>query len=142
MRILHVIPGLTRERGGPTTVVRALAAHQAEAGHAVTVLTTDQGLRHGEQRVALHPAVAVEQLRVCGPDRVAFVPGLVPRTRALLRACDVAHVHSVFHVNFSTRGFKASSRHKVGAKIKLRAFRGNKTIKGFKTLRGSFRICP
>ena len=49
MRILHVIPGLTRERGGPTAVVEALSRQQAAAGHTVTVLTTDQGLRHGEQ---------------------------------------------------------------------------------------------
>ena len=32
MKILHVIPGLTLERGGPTAVVCALVRHQLEAG--------------------------------------------------------------------------------------------------------------
>lgn len=96
MRIVHVIPGLTRERGGPTTVVQALVRHQVEAGHRVAVLATDQGARSGEQPVALHPGVDVEWTRVCGPDRVAYAPGFARAVRNRLRGCDVAHLHSVF----------------------------------------------
>ena len=39
MRILQVIPGLTHERGGPTTVVWRLTRHQAEAGHDIACFT-------------------------------------------------------------------------------------------------------
>src|SRR5438876_153120 len=96
MKILHVIPGLTRERGGPTAVLQALVRHQAEAGYEVAVLTTDQGARNGEHPVELHRAVVVERLRVRGPDRLAYAPGFARVVRHRLRDCDVAHVHSVF----------------------------------------------
>ena len=32
MKIVHVIPGLTHERGGPTVVVQALVRHQRRPG--------------------------------------------------------------------------------------------------------------
>ena len=96
MRILHIIPGLTHEHGGPTTVVQALVRHQAEAGHEVVVLTTEQGARHGERPVELPRAAAVERVQVRGSDRIAFAPGFASAVRNRLRNCDVAHVHSVF----------------------------------------------
>jgi glycosyltransferase involved in cell wall biosynthesis len=96
MNILHVIPGLTWERGGPSTCVQGLAHWQAEAGHRVVVLTTDQGVRHGEQPVELRAAVEVQRLRVLGPDHLAYAPGLARAVRAQLRTADVVHVHSIF----------------------------------------------
>ncbi|HLJ91774.1 MAG TPA: glycosyltransferase [Gemmataceae bacterium] len=96
MRILHIIPGLTRERGGPTAVVQALVRHQAGAGHSVHVLTTDQGLRNGEQPIPLPEATAIEVVRVRGSDRLAYAPDFGPRVKARLRAVDVAHIHSIF----------------------------------------------
>ncbi len=53
MSILHVIPGLTHERGGPSAVLEALVRHQVDLGHRVVVLATDQGRRHGEQPTEL-----------------------------------------------------------------------------------------
>ena len=41
MKVLHVIPSLSRLRGGPSFVVRTLAAHQARAGVEVHIATTD-----------------------------------------------------------------------------------------------------
>ncbi len=96
MNILHVIPGLTRERGGPPLVVQALARHQVEAGHRVTVLTTDQGLRHGEHDIELHPRVSLVRAAVRGPDRLAYAPRFRSAIREQLRSCDVVHVHSIF----------------------------------------------
>ena len=96
MKILHVIPGLTRERGGPPAVVQALARHQAEAGHDVAVLTTDQGVRRGERPLELARRVHVVRLPVRGPDRLAYAPGLRAAARAWERASDVVHVHSLF----------------------------------------------
>jgi glycosyltransferase involved in cell wall biosynthesis len=96
MRITHVIPGLTYERGGPPTVLQALVRHQAEAGHEVTVLTTDQGVRHGERPVELDSRVRLERSAVWGPDRLAYAPGFASRVRHCLRASDVLHVHSLF----------------------------------------------
>lgn len=96
LRIVHVIPGLTHERGGPTACVQALARHQAEAGHQVTALTTDQGARHGERPAALAPGVALAQAAVRGPDRLAYAPGFAALVRRHLGSADVLHVHSIF----------------------------------------------
>ena len=43
MRILHVISTLAPASGGPTSVVRDLAAAQIGQGHQVTICTTDRG---------------------------------------------------------------------------------------------------
>jgi glycosyltransferase involved in cell wall biosynthesis len=96
MNILHVIPGLTWERGGPTVAVCALARHQAAAGHQVRLLTTDQGARSGEQAAEVPDSVSVERLPVLGPDRVAYAPAFARALRARLRTTDVVHVHSIF----------------------------------------------
>jgi glycosyltransferase involved in cell wall biosynthesis len=96
MRILHVIPGLTRERGGPTAVVQALSRHQSVAGHDVTVLTTDQGIRRGEHAADLAAPVRLKRCRVLGPDRFAYAPTFRAAVREQLRRCDVVQVHSLF----------------------------------------------
>ena len=96
MRILHIIPGLTVERGGPSTVLDALTRYQVRAGHAVSVLTTDQGARHGERSLQLDSRVVVQRCRVAGPDRVAYAPGLRRAAQGLLRRADVLHLHSIF----------------------------------------------
>jgi glycosyltransferase involved in cell wall biosynthesis len=96
VRILHIIPGLTVERGGPSTVLDALTRHQVRAGHAVSVLTTDQGARHGERSLQLDSRVVVLRCRVAGPDRVAYAPGLRRAAQGLLRRADVLHLHSIF----------------------------------------------
>ena len=96
MRILHVIPSLAWERGGPSAVVRALTRYQSEDGHRVSVLTTDQGVRHGQKPIDLGPAVSVHRLNVVGPDRIAYAPGFARTLRTELQEADVVHVHSIF----------------------------------------------
>jgi glycosyltransferase involved in cell wall biosynthesis len=96
MRIVHVIPGLTYERGGPTTVVQALARCQAAAGHTVLVLTTDQGARSGERFAELAAGVELVRLPVRGLDRIAYAPGFAAAVRREARGADVLHVHSLF----------------------------------------------
>lgn len=96
MNILHVIPSLTWERGGPTTVVRALAHHQTRAGHRVAVLTTDQGARRGERPAPLPPDVEVQRLAVQGPDRFAYAPGFAAALGTQLRTAEVVHIHTIF----------------------------------------------
>jgi glycosyltransferase involved in cell wall biosynthesis len=96
MRILHVIPGLTRERGGPSVVVEGLVRHQSAVGHQVAVLTTDQGVRHGEHEVPLPSPVTLDRASVCGPDRLAYAPGYRTLVRTRLGHADVVHVHSIF----------------------------------------------
>jgi glycosyltransferase involved in cell wall biosynthesis len=96
MKILHVIPGLTLERGGPTAVVCALVRHQLKAGHEVQLLTTDQGVRKGEHAVDCLPKAHVQRLSVVGPDRAAYSPGFRRALQRLLPRMDIVHVHSIF----------------------------------------------
>jgi glycosyltransferase involved in cell wall biosynthesis len=96
MNILHVIPGLTWERGGPSSVIRALTGHQASAGHRVRIVTTNQGERHGERPVELAESVEVERHSVSGSDRIAYAPGFARAVAARLRTCDIVHIHSIF----------------------------------------------
>jgi glycosyltransferase involved in cell wall biosynthesis len=77
-------------------VVKALACHQARLGHAVTVLSTDQGARNGEKSIELPEAVALERFKVYGPDRLAFTPRFARAVRTHLRDADIVHVHSIF----------------------------------------------
>jgi glycosyltransferase involved in cell wall biosynthesis len=96
MKVLHVIPGLTLERGGPTAVACALVRHQFQAGHQVTLLTTDQGARRGEHPVQPVPGVRLQRIPVVGPDRAAYAPGFRRALRRLLPQTDIVHVHSIF----------------------------------------------
>jgi glycosyltransferase involved in cell wall biosynthesis len=95
MKIVHVIPGLTRQRGGPTAVVEALVRHQV-VEHSVTVLTTDQGARNGEQSISLAEGVRRVTCAVHGPDRLAYAPRFAEACAAELADCDLLHVHSIF----------------------------------------------
>lgn len=96
MHILHVIPGLTVERGGPSTVVRMLANRQARAGLKVSLLTTDQGERAGEHPLELDAGILHTRVNVKGSDRLAYAPGFAKEMRQQLSGCDVVHVHSIF----------------------------------------------
>lgn len=96
MRILHVIPGLTAERGGPSTVLHALCRHQLAAGQEISVLSTDQGARSGETPMPLPTGIEHSVCRVVGPDRIAYAPKLPAVLAGLLRRVDLVHAHSIF----------------------------------------------
>jgi glycosyltransferase involved in cell wall biosynthesis len=99
MKVLHVIPSLSRLRGGPTFVVKTLAAHQARAGAEVHVATTDDDDR-GRQDVPLGTPIPADGAtywffaRTTRTYESSF--GL---TSWLLRHTadfDLVHIHSVF----------------------------------------------
>lgn len=48
---------------------------------------------------------------------------------------------AAFRKDFSTKGFKAASKHRVGARITLRPVKGRSKFKAA-TLKGGFKICP
>ena len=97
MKILHVIPGLTYERGGPSTVVEALVRRQSESGHEVAVLTTLPAKRHKEHPVKLPDSITAEWVAEAGPTRLSYAPGFAERIRPWLRRSEIVHVHSVFN---------------------------------------------
>lgn len=96
MRIVHVIAGVPTESGGPTQVLREMAARLVELGEEVTVMTTDTG--HG-RRVSDHgfsPGIAVELWRA---DVTRSPHPSLAHLRAAWGAVgrfDLAHVHGLF----------------------------------------------
>ena len=96
MKILHVIPGLTRERGGPSSVLQSLVAAQARMNHEIAVVTTDQGVRHGEEPIALEPSVHLKRCPVWGSDRLAYAPTVSQVLREIIPRSDIIHIHSIF----------------------------------------------
>jgi glycosyltransferase involved in cell wall biosynthesis len=99
MKVLHVIPSLSRLRGGPTFVVKTLASHQARAGVDVHVATTDDD-DGGRQSVPLAKPVMADGATYWYFGRTTRTyESSVGLTSWLLRHTsqfDLVHIHSVF----------------------------------------------
>lgn len=92
LRVLHVVPSLAPEDGGPTRAVLEMEAGLARAGVEVTTVTTVAGRARPARPEA--PVRRVCLRRWGAPYKLA--PGLAPRLPALLRGHDVVHVHALF----------------------------------------------
>ena len=99
MKVLHVIPSLSRLRGGPTFVVKTLASHQVRAGLEVHVATTDDDNR-GRQSVPLAKPVIADGATYWYFGRTTRTyESSIGLTSWLLRHTaqfDLVHIHSVF----------------------------------------------
>ncbi|MBI5692638.1 MAG: glycosyltransferase [Verrucomicrobia bacterium] len=93
MRLVHVVPSLAEQHGGPSRSVRALCRALAEQGHDVELLATDPA------------AAATGETSQEGPLRIRVFrrdwPGRVCPSRGLARAlreasADVVHHHSLW----------------------------------------------
>ena len=96
LKILHVIPAMTAEAGGPPMVVAGLAAAMAERGHSVMVAAVEQ-----VGRMPVHVNRAV-RLRTFAPDVLPH-GGRYARSRALdqwlkknVRCFDLVHLHALW----------------------------------------------
>ena len=91
MKILHVIPDLSPETGGPVRAILGLSRKQRQRGHAVSIISTDFGLSQNSARID-------ENIEACkcvfGPWRYAPSLGnlLVQKTEW----CDVLHIHTLW----------------------------------------------
>ncbi len=96
MRIVHLLPGLTK--GGGERVAADLANHQAAAGHEVAILVgfeADAALL----AASLDPSIRVRLIARAGRGRLSqYREGLawVWRNRAWLRDQDVVHCHLTY----------------------------------------------
>lgn len=101
MRILHVVSTLAPASGGPTSVIRDLATAQANAGHAVTVCTTDRGnpvrekLPH-EYFGRLYPAGVNLQVFPVQYAPLLFSSGMEQWLRRALADFDIVHIHGLY----------------------------------------------
>ncbi|HUB83237.1 MAG TPA: glycosyltransferase [Bryobacteraceae bacterium] len=99
MKVLHVIPSLSRLRGGPTFVLKTLAAHQARAGADVHVATTDDD-DFGRRNVPVGTPVPADGVTYWYFARTTRTyQSSLGLTRWLLHRTaefDLVHIHSVF----------------------------------------------
>jgi len=101
VRILHVISTLAPASGGPTHVLRGLASAQADAGHEVTLCTTDRDnpVRHklptSYFETFCSDQVILKVFRVIyGP--LLLSPGMAQWLRKNLSKFDVTHIHGLY----------------------------------------------
>lgn len=95
MRIVHVVPDLAPEMGGPVTAAWGMAEALSRAGARVRVLATDHGWPGPDGSRGLD--VQVYRCRFC-PWR--YSPGLAHALRREVQWADLVHVHTMWH--FST----------------------------------------
>lgn len=98
MRILHVTKRWPDARGGDAVVARNLVRRQREAGHRVTVLTSNcPSIRHGADVLPFGLPIDDADLDRVNFRRLVSLVGLVLRSVVLLRRLrpDVVHVHAV-----------------------------------------------
>jgi len=89
MKIVHMIADLDNAKGGPVSAVTGLARAQISAGHDVHVVATDSGWRGGPGDIPL--------TLFRSWDRAwRFSPGLATGVHAIVRGCDVVHLHGLW----------------------------------------------
>lgn len=92
MRVLHVIPSISRSSGGPSEVVRELLPELERQGIDVRLVTTDKGADPSDRDVLEKPnVVTVKSLMA----RWTFAPAIVPALWREIGHADVVHVHSI-----------------------------------------------
>ncbi len=94
LRVVHVVPSLALEDGGPSAAALGMVAALADAGVAVTLLTTDAGAKHGA--LLIPEAVALHTFRCWPSQRYKFSPDLLRWMAHHAGAYDVAHIHALF----------------------------------------------
>ena len=95
MRLLHVVPSIALETGGPAKSVPALCGRLAEAGHSVRLFTTDwRGTRKISER-----NFEVQSFRAVPPPigRLPFSPTLLLALRRASHEVDLVHIHSLWN---------------------------------------------
>lgn len=102
MKVLQVIPSLSRVHGGPSKAIWSIASSVAACGGEVTVVSTDNdgpgrrlSLESRESLCAAAPDVSVLLHRQTGQFYTASLPGLIWLVRNI-RHFDVVHVHALF----------------------------------------------
>jgi len=111
MKVLHVIPSVSEARGGPSAVMKTVAASQAEMGLEVHVATTDDD---GLKRIKDRTNTVISDGRVTYwffPRQTCFYTFSAPLTRWLREsaaAYDVIHIHALFSYPSVAAAFSAS----------------------------------
>jgi glycosyltransferase involved in cell wall biosynthesis len=95
MKVLHVIPSLAVEDGGPSVAVERMANGLAALGVSVTILTTSSEGRNETVKLALADSIQVVACkRNLQPYKISWPAVLWLRSQ--IGNFDVVHIHAVF----------------------------------------------
>lgn len=92
MRVVHVIPSMARQSGGPAEALRRLLPSLQAIGVETTLLCTDKDLTDIDDDIRDNPDVKVVK---AWTRRWTFAPTLTAVIWRALSTADVVHVHSV-----------------------------------------------
>ncbi|MBV8553065.1 MAG: glycosyltransferase [Acidobacteriaceae bacterium] len=113
MKVLHVIPSVGPLRGGPSTVIRALAEGLSKQGIEVHVCTTDDNGHERLQTSRLQPQTERGVTYWYFPRQVRFYTVSIPLMIWLRRHVadyDLVHIHAVFSFASTVAAFAAKKR--------------------------------
>jgi glycosyltransferase involved in cell wall biosynthesis len=109
MRVLHVIPSVSLEDGGPARAIAMMERALSAAGASVTVMTTDfDAPSPADGAAGEAPPGRVNVRRWTNAYKLA--PGAVPWLWRNVRRFDVVHIHALFSFVSVAAGAIASAR--------------------------------
>ena len=100
LKVLHVVSNVDPESGGPTRVLTDLAKHQTEAGHSITICTTDRtNTGSGIEPAALvplrHSGAQLECFRADVPT-ILYSRSMHTWLKRSIENFDIVHVHGLY----------------------------------------------
>jgi len=115
MKVLHVIPSVSPLRGGPSTVLRSMAAGLALAGVETHVVCTNDDGENTSQVRCGEPIVEDGVTYRYFPRQIKFYTVSMPLAMWLARSVhqyDILHIHSLFSFPTSVAAFWAGRRNR------------------------------
>ena len=113
LNILHVIPSVSRVRGGPSRMIAVMEAAVTEAGAQVTTATTDDDGPGRRLAIDARPDQANRATRFYARKWLDFyniAPGIVPWLWRNVRRFDVVHIHALFSFSSIAAAIVARAR--------------------------------
>jgi len=111
MNILHVVPSLDKEHGGPTTAVLGLSKALARLGHHVEIFTT----KNEADKIANHVqdgfGVVIHYFDRRMPHRYGYSSSLEKALSERILDFDVVHIHTLWLYPTWIAGFWSRKRH-------------------------------
>ena len=113
MRVLQVIPSVSRVHGGPSYALALMERGLQESGISVTTATTDDDGPGRHLEAHARPTMVQGATRIYFHkwlDPHKFAPGIVPWLWRHLRTYDVVHIHALFSFTSVATGLLARWR--------------------------------
>ena len=101
MKVLHVIPSLAANQGGPSAVLPQLARWQASLGAQVTIVTSQEDEPTFNLADAYAAGVRIHHVSRSGPKILGFVPQSTRQLQPHIEAACLTIIHGGVYQHFS-----------------------------------------